>query len=216
MLANLPGGTRRVQVTLPNGQKQYKRPEEVDLVQDEIILTKGGLPVIMRGKPGRKKQGTGLQPATPNIAEVVEAREEHLETSNLIRLLKLDPESDASIDAVILGLTEEATILEFERLEAQRLGKDGTGIAMKRSRVLKAISDVQLKRKSLTEGGVIDLDAPTFAALFQFILETFKGAMKSAGVRPEAVEQTFTSLVATLREDNWRSEAKAKMKDKVQ
>ena len=56
IIANLPEGTHRVQVITSQGKQQYKRPEDVNIVEDEIVLTNNGSPVVMRGKPGRRSK----------------------------------------------------------------------------------------------------------------------------------------------------------------
>jgi len=215
ILANLPSGTRRVQVINDQGAQQYKRPEDVDVDSDEIVIAKDGTPVVMRGKPGRKPKSPTLQPVTSQIAEVVEAREEHLETNDVILKVRQSADSEDTLDAVLQGLALEAASIEFDRIEAQRHGKETSNISTKRARVLKAMADVIIKRKQTSEGGVIDLESATFETLFGYMLETFKGAMAKGGCRAEQIEQTFTHLVSTLQEDNWKEEARSRMKDKT-
>jgi len=214
ILANLPSGTRRVQVVTAQGQTQYKRPDDVDLDRDEIVLSQGGLPVVMRGKPGRKKR-IQLNPVTPQIQEVEEAREEHISTSSLVQEVGKDPESDDTFESIIRGMAEEASSMEFERLEAQRHGQDSSNHSVKRTRVLKAMADLLLKKKQIAEGGMVDMDSPQFKALFEFALETFKESMASSGCRPELTESVFTNLVSSL-DDDWKQEARRRMKDSSQ
>jgi len=215
ILANLPGGTRRVQVEEPGGKKTYKKPEDVDVLADEILLNLKGQPIVMRGKPGRKSKNSSLHPISPQVRNIVDAREDHIETNQLIRTVRMDPESDRALDSVIVALAEEAAQIEFERLEAQRKGEDSSNLSTKRARVLKSMADVVLKRKTLTDGGIIDLDSPAFTVLFGHLLETVKEAMRGAGIRSESIEQTFTKLAGSLRDGVWKEEAKAKMKGKT-
>jgi hypothetical protein len=214
ILANLPPGTFRVQVINSQGTQQYKRPDEVDVVGDIISLSGDGSPVVMRGKPGRPTK-TNLKPVTPEIAVVSQAREELINTSPLVREATKNSSGDPILDELVKGLVEEATAIEFERCEAQRHGRseDVTAFATRRARVLKSASDLILKRKALEKGGVVDLDSPAFQALFSLLLSTFKEAMVKGGCRSEQIEQTFTGLVSSL-DDSWKSEARARMKDK--
>ena len=215
ILQNLPAGTRRVQVVEESGKKTYKRPEDVDSAKDEIVMSTKGLPVVMRGKPGRKPKNGTLQPLTTQIGEVATARDEHMEANSLVQTIRIDAGSESALDAVVVGLAEEAANVEFERIEAQRHGRDSTNISTKRARILKSMADVVIKRQLLNSGGVIDMDGIPFESLFLFIMETFKGAMKDAGIRGEEVEQTFTALVSTLRDSKWKEEAKTRMKEKM-
>jgi hypothetical protein len=91
IIADLPPETKRVQVIGSDGRTQYKRPDEVSIDGDEIILAADGTPVIMRGRPGRRPK-VALQPVTQNIAEVVEARSEHVDGDPLLTAARINPE----------------------------------------------------------------------------------------------------------------------------
>jgi len=214
ILDNLPEGTQRVQVLDPTGKQVYKRPREVDTALDRIMLASDGSPIVMRGKPGRKPKA--LAPITPQIAEVTQARGDHIEQDSLRLEAHKDAEGDGVLNAVILAMAEEAAAIEFEREEAARHGQDTSAYSSKRARVLKGMADTWLKRKTSLSGGVIDIDTPAFKALFGFLLETFKEAMVETGVRPEHIETIFSKLVDSLDGHTWRQEAKTRMKDKIQ
>lgn len=213
IIKNLPQGTKRVQVVSSQGKTNYKRPEDVDLDHDEIKLAMDGTPIIMRGKPGRKAK-TQLKPVTPQIDEVVQAKSEHLENDDLTREILNNSEGEAVLDTVLLGLAQEASSIEFERMEAERHGRETVNISSKRARVLKAMADTVLKKKALVAGGVIDLESVAFKTVFGMILSTFKEAMKESGARPELVETTFSNLVKAL-DENWKEDARQKMKEKL-
>ena len=91
ILQNLPDGTRRVCVVNATGKQSYKRPEDIDLDLDEIALNGNGEPVIMRGSPGRKARSTTLPPVTPQVAAVLDAREEHVEHDGVLKEIKKNP-----------------------------------------------------------------------------------------------------------------------------
>jgi len=214
IIANLPDGVRRVQITEPSGKQVYKRPEDIDLNHDQIMLSLGGTPIVMRGRPGRKPKAQ-LKAVTPQIAEVDEARNDHISHSALLREARKDAEGDGVLNSILEAMAEESAAIEFERDEAARHGQDTANLSAKRARVLKGMADTWLKRKHQIEGGVIDIDAPAFQALFKFILETFKEAMGGAGARPELVETTFEKLVAALGEEAWKQDARLRMKDVI-
>jgi hypothetical protein len=210
ILENLPEGTHRVQVTNATGGLEYKRPEEVDVVDDKIMLNSKGEPILMMGKPGRKKKP--LAALSPQLAAVAQAREDHLESNVLVSNVKKEANGDDALDEIILGLSQEAAVLEFDRLEAQRHGDDGAPYAVKRARILRSMGDLILKRRALSKGSAVDMDSDEFQALFTFLLETFRGAMEESGCRPELIETTFTKLTGNL-DDSWAQEAKGRMKD---
>lgn len=211
ILKNLPDGTKRVQVTNSGGKIEYKRPDDVNLQDDVINLASNGTPVVMRGKPGRRPR-VQLPPATPQIAAVEVAREDHISFDPVSREISKDSVSDDAMETVLQGMAREAASLEFERLESQRNGKDATNISTKRARVLKAMADLMLKRRQLSEGSLVDLDSPQYKALFGHTLETFKDAMNASGCRPELIETVFTNFVGNL-DDAWKQDALRRMKD---
>jgi len=167
----------------------------------------------MRRKPGRKSKSS-LKAVTPQIAEVEQARIEHMSTDALRRAARKDADSDDVFSALIAAMAEEAASIDFDKAEAARHGGDTATLSSKRARILKGMADTWLKRKQQIEGGVIDLDSPAFQALFGLILETFKGAMLDSGARPELIETTFAKLVASLSDDGWKQDAKVRMKAK--
>ena len=211
ILANLPEGVRRVQVIDANGKQVYKKPSEVDASIDEIVLNSDGAPIVMRGKPGRKSKST-LKAVTPQIAEVEQARAEHLSTDPLRRAAKRNAEGEDVFNALIAAMAEEAASVEFDKAETARHGGDTATLSAKRARILKGMADTWLKRKQQVAGGSIDLDSPAFKALFGMILEMFKVAMVESGSRPEHIETVFAKLVASLGQESWKQEARARMK----
>ena len=214
IIENLPKEVRRVQVVDPNGKQSYKRPDDVDLDYDQIMLAMDGTPIVMRGKLGRKPKKP-LKPVTPQIAEVDEARTEHITQSPLLREAQRDAEGDGVLNAIMSAMAEEAAAIEFERDEAARHGQETSALSAKRARVLKGMADTWLKRKQQIEGGLIDLESPAFQALFGLILETFKDSMLDAGARPEFIETTFAKLVSSLGDEGWKQDARARMKDTI-
>jgi len=182
--------------------------------RDEILLNGDGAPIVMRGKPGRKRKNE-LASLSPQIGEVEQARTEHISLDPLRRAARKDADGDGVFHALLSAMAEEAASIEFEKHEAARHGQDTSTHSTKRSRVLKNIADTWLKRKHQIEGGIIDLDSPAFQVLFGYILETFKEAMLDTGTRSEHIETIFVKLVSELGNDSWREEAKARMKDRT-
>jgi hypothetical protein len=214
LLSQMPEGVRRVAVLGPSGATCYKRPDELDLDNDEILLNSSGVPIVMKRSPGRKKR-TKLVPATPQAAKSVEARLDHLSQDTLLSQAASNAAGDGVLNAIMRGMAEEAAQIEFDRYEAANKGEDTSHLAARRARVLKAMADTWLKRKQQTEGGLVDLDSPVFHALFSLILKTFKEAMVDAGTRAEHIETIFAKLVTAVQEDTWKQDAVARMKEKM-
>lgn len=214
LLSRMPPGVRRVAVLGLDGKQSYKRPDEVDLDNDEIMLNNSGEPIVMKGKPGRKARPK-LVAATPQAAAAVEARIDHIAQDSILIQAISNAEGDGVLNAIMQGMAEEAAQIEFDRHEAASKGESTSNLAARRARVLKAMADTWLKRKQQISGGVIDLDSPAFHALFGLILQTFKEAMEEAGTRKEHIETIFAKLVMALQDETWKQDAVARMKEKV-
>jgi len=209
ILSSLPPGTRRIQVKAPDGKLSYKDPSEI-LDSDEIALNSSGVPIVMKGKPGRPLS-TPLPPVTPIVAEVVRAKEDHMFADSLVSATKTNPEGDVVFNHLMVELSNEISALEFERKEAERLGRDSSEISAKRVRAIKTMTDTWMRKKEKNEAGAIDLEGEPFKKIFAFILETVRAAMVDSGMRAEHMETIFAKLSKRLQ-DGWAEEAKNRMK----
>lgn len=211
ILANLPADTTRVQVIDEFGKTKYKKPTEIG-VKDQILLNASGDPIVMTGRPGRKKK-PDMQPVNDRVADVLRAKELHVEDDELLTTITSNPESGGVLDYVMRGLAEEAASLSFERTEAERQGQSTSQISMRRINALKAVGDSWLKRKEQLSSGSVDMDSPAFKRLFQFIMDTYRQALEEdVKARPEMIETIFTALSRRL-DDDWMREAKKKMSE---
>lgn len=211
LLTKLPPGTTRVQVTNEFGKTKFKVPADI-VDTDTIMLTSTGQPVVMAGVPGRKKKPV-LKPANDKIAEMLRAKEQHVDEDELCVVVQANPEGSSVLDFVMRGLAEEAASLSFERTEAERKGDSTSQISMRRINALKAVGDSWIKRKEQIVNSGVDMDSPAFGRLFQFILATFRAALEDdVGARPEMIETIFAAFSKRLT-DEWKHDATKKMSD---
>jgi hypothetical protein len=208
-LRNLPDGATRVQVMDAKKKTCWRKVEEVK-GDDTLMFGNDGKPVVMRGEPGRKPKPT-LEPASPEAADVMAAKEAHLREDKLIEAVSTDPASEQVLDLLMQQMTLEASSLEFERQKAERHNDDTSSLSVKRARILTSIAEVYLKRREKLAEAAFDLDTPYAEAFVSFLLETVRGTMLDAGMRVEQVESVFAKLGKRL-DDGWKLEAKAKMR----
>lgn len=210
IINNLEEGVRRVLITTQSGKQQYKRPEEVDLDLDEIMISSDGTPIVMKGKPGRKKKVV-LTPVNAVAAHICQAREEHVSSDPLLETVKSDADSDKVLTDILAALAEDAAVIDFEKEEAFRHGIDASNLATKRARVLKGMSDIWLRKRNMMDGGVIDLDSPMFKELFSLLLETFRDVLFESGVGEEHIETIFAKLISSF-DEIWKEDARRRMR----
>jgi len=206
LLALVPDGAARIFVKTEKGKKKYKeRTELADT--DEILTNKDGNPIVMKGKPGRK-QLVELGPDNDVIKEILKRKLEEMSVDDILRLAREDPESPDVLQQVIVGLGEEAASIRFERSEAERTGKETSGISVRRINALKAVGDVWLKRKEQLALKGVDLDSSAFKSVFHHIVVTMKESMTETGVRGEAIEAVFAKFSEIVETPEWESEVK--------
>jgi len=210
ILDNLSDDAKRIKVEDENGNKKWRDIDDLHDT-DSIILKADGDPYVMNTKPGRKANPK-IQAANEVVGEKVRQKNIQEDHDPLLRSVKADPDGNKVLDHILTGLAEEAFSLKYERSEAERQGQQTSAISVRRVNALKALGDTYLKRKEQMDGSSVDMDSTAFKVLFEFILETFRGAMEDSNLRTEMVETVFAKLSKRL-EDNWEDEAKNKMKN---
>lgn len=211
----IPPTAQRVKVIDEKGAKRLRKIEELKAT-DVLSLNDGGLPVFVEGQigkpPATKKTADALPPASPLIGDILKIKQGMIRNDPIIQAAETTPESAEVLNQVLLGISEEAASLRFERMEAERNGEDTAQLSMRRVQALKAIGDTWIKRKEQIQHRGIDLESPAFRAVFEFIAETFARAMQNAGVRQELAD-SVTAQFSKLLDDTWMAEAKSRMKE---
>lgn len=212
LLAKVPPSATRVRVLTVKGEQKYKALD--DLADSDTIQTnKYGDPIVMKGAPGRKTV-VDVGPANATVAEILKRKQASMDGDPVLLKTKRAPDSPDVLHEVIVGLSEEAASLKFERDEAAREGKDSSGLSAKRVQALRAVGDTWLKRMDQMSGKIIDLDSPGFQALFKHLMDTMREAMNTSKLRPEQIETVFARFAAMVN-DEWKVEAKNRMKNVV-
>jgi len=210
LLEKVPAGAKKVSVLTAEGDQKYKTFDQI-ADTDEIQINKQGEPIVMLGSPGRAKKAT-LGPANKIVAEIIRNKQKFIETDSILIKARENPESPDVLQEVILGLTEEAASIGFERGERERKGEETSQTSVRRINALKAIADTWLKRKDQISTKGVDLESPGFKAILKYILETFHGVLDEEGVHPTQVSSVFTRLSKVLSDEAWEAEAKTRIK----
>jgi len=212
LLAKVPPSATRVRVKTAKGATKYRAI--ADLANDDRIETKkNGDPIVMKGNPGKPTTLT-VGPANATVAAILTRKAAAMDGDEILAQMRANPESADVLQAVIIGLGEEAASIKFEREEADREGKDTSGISSKRVSALRATAETWLKRMDQLTAKTIDLDSPGFNVLFKHIMDTFREAMNATKLRPEEAEAVFTKF-SDMVDDDWKVEAKNRMKRSV-
>lgn len=208
-LALIPPDVARIGVITAKGERKYKAI--CDLADDDTFqLTKQGKPVVMRASPGRQAT-PGIAPANNAVAQVLARKQKALVKDPLMAALDKDDSAEA-IRAAIIGLSEEAASLKFEREEAAREGKDTANISSRRVQALRATVETLLKQADMMSVRLVDLDSLPYIALFRYTMETFREALLASRLREEQIEIIFNKFSQVVDHPDWKDEATRRMK----
>ena len=211
IIGTLPPGVTRIRVKDEVGNIKWRNLEDVRDT-DEIVLKTDGTPAVMGGAPGRK-QKREREPRNEMVAKIMEERAEALLTDPLVRSVKADPESPDVLQQVMVGISEEAASLKFEREEAERKGDTTSQISMRRVNALKAAGDTFLKHREQIDAQGVDLDSRAFSAVMEFIGETMHTVLvRDCHQRPEEAQTIMTKFATMLNSGEWRGELEAKLR----
>jgi len=210
LLAKVPKGSKRIKVIDENGKERYRDIGDLAL-GDEIQTNVHGIPIVMKGKPGRRRS-VELKPANDIIAQKIQEKEGVIDSDPILTKAKADPESPDVLQEIINALGEEQASILWERLEAERHGDETSQLSGRRIQALKTMADTWLKRKEQLVSRGVDLSSPGFRAIFEWIMATFHEAMSSSGLRPEHIEAVFAKVSQDVDTDEWAAEAKRRMK----
>tara|TARA_X000000950_G_scaffold114497_1_gene143976 strand:- start:4395 stop:5069 length:675 start_codon:yes stop_codon:yes gene_type:complete len=211
LIAACPEDAVRIKVKDEYDKERYR---EIDSLRDTdiIVVDKSGLPITMKGKPGRRFSPREAPIANEAVANSIRRKDASRDNDIILAVTKENPESPDVLRGVMSELAEEAASLRFEREEAERNGQDTSNLSVRRARVLQAVGDTWLKRKAQLSSDSMDLDSPEFEAVFGFMIETFKKAMLDCNSRPEMIE-TIIAKFASMLDEEWKSEAKKRVRE---
>jgi len=174
-----------------------------------------------KGRP-KKVQGTPAQvvalpvfspPAPPNPkVDILREKRRAIKKDRLVRSVNKDAGSASILSYVIQELAEEVAALKFERIQSEKQNKDDVSqVSVKRVQALRTLGETWLRRREQLAANELNIDSPSFQALFKFISDTFAQALINSNVRPEVIEVIFSNF-SKLLTDDWKNEARGKVK----
>lgn len=212
ILSKADPAAKRFRVTMANGRLKWRKLEEI-LDSDFLHSDEHGVPSVMLTEPGRKRGSSpSRKRASKKTSSTTRSRKAAVGQDALLKVAKASPESPEVLNQVMLGLIEEAASMESERKRLEADGKSTASVSRNRVAALKAVGDTWLKRQDQNAGNMIDLEGPNFRVLFQFITETFRDALRDAGLRGDQIDTVLARLSKRMQED-WAAEARRRMKN---
>jgi hypothetical protein len=217
VLASIPSDAKRVKVVDEKGKERWRDiTDGLDTIleSDQVVLV-SGVPQTMSKVPGRRKKKPAPKPppaVNQTVAQLQAAKEAFFDNDALLQQLERSIDSEDILHLIMQGFAQEAASLNFERIEAERTGKETSQLSIRRINALKALGETWLKRKEQLSGKMIDLESPAFRKLFEFMLECFRESMHKGGVSRDQAETVFVSLSERMSEETWEEEARKRMR----
>lgn len=224
LLGMAPPDKPRIRVRDIDGNLRWKNMAKLD-PDDVIVLDRFGKPSFAR-KPGRPKKKSSKKPNVPGGM----SKEEHLKVkarlrkktkfvknNPLVQAAMSNPDALESLQHVMVAFSEEAAGAEFLRNEAEERGEDGGKFSNQRVRYLRYFSETWLQHKELRQNANedeqgVDIESPSFRAVFLFIIETFRDVlMDMKGLDSRTVQLILTKFSKEVQSEEWSQKAKKKV-----
>ena len=172
-----------------------------------VHLSSVSLKKISKRKRGRPRK-IKLLPKDPVTAQIDKERQDHFKGDNLLKLLANKPNSLDVMDMLMFELAREASSLQFERMEAERLGLDTTIISSKKVTALKGVSDIYFRKRDAILGQAFDLKSTRFSKFIEWLLsEVVAKAAREANLTSEQISILFDHIANAFDNEKWDQEA---------
>lgn len=131
-----------------------------------------------------------------------------IEQDPLVRAARASADSAEVFQEVVHRLTEVASSIAYERLEAQRKGQPVSIVARREVAALVAVRDASLKRiDQRLRKQEIDLESLAFRNLFVYMVKTFTGAMDAVGIPATEIDTVVSYLSKEVDTEEWKNHA---------
>lgn len=199
LVESLPATVKQIHVCDASGCSVWRAPTKI-LDTDTIVFRKSNsMPNLRLAKPK-------VEPEEDEIQERVRKREVFTDVDDLVRTAKHSLDPDDINRQTLIRMTEVASSLKFERMQAELEGRDTVKMLQQEMRALKIVSDVSSKQvDQRLKKQEIDLGSLAFRNIVVKMLETFHGTMVRAGHTPEQASAIITKMSKELDTEEWQS-----------
>ena len=155
------------------------------------------------GRPRRVEKRPGRLDLEYHAKMAVE-RQKFIDTDPLVSLIDGNPNDTlALLQRIKLDVAREAAVLQFQRIEAEKYGKDTSAISMKRVKALEEIAKIELKLRQVDQDS-INLHGEKMQKIFTMWVEVMREV--ALEVLPPELLDMFFNRFATEMQD-WEEKA---------
>jgi hypothetical protein len=161
---------------------------------------------IVRRGPGRPRR-VEKRPGRADLeyhAKMAVERQKFIDTDPLVSLIGSNPNDTlALLHRVKLDVAREAAVLQFQRMESEKYGKDTSAISIKRVKALEEIAKIELKLRQVDQDS-INLHSEKMQKIFSMWVEVMREV--ALEVLPPELLDMFFNRFATEMQD-WEEKA---------
>jgi hypothetical protein len=114
------------------------------------------------------------------------------------------------LDIVIAEMAEEGASLKYERIKKEFENQSTDRISLRRTNILKMISDALIQKRNLALADFVNLRSPQWQVVFSELMEKIKLTFKELGYSSEQMELFFEKLESNLEGFEENTEIKLK------
>ena len=144
---------------------------------------------------------------------IIPDKKEFLKQDKLIQGIMNDSNVFDLLDVVLSEIAEESTSLKYERIKKEAADEPTDRLSLRRSNILKMVSDVLIQKRNLAINDFINLRSPQWQLVFTQMLEKVSQTFKDLGYSTEQAELFFQKLNGNLQ--GFEEDVEEKLKESL-
>ena len=117
------------------------------------------------------------------------------------------------LDVVLAEMAEESASLKYERIRKEFEDKETDRISLRRSNILKMISDSLVQKRNLALNDFVNLRSPQWQLVFKQLMEKIKRTFDDLSYSSEQMELFFQRLEENL--EGFEDDTEQKLKESI-
>jgi hypothetical protein len=190
--------------TDPAGEPEESKP--MDNVRQ--LLPNHLLPKTSTGRPIGRPRKVHPKPTLNDLeyhAEIAAQRQLFIAEDPVVKTLSGKPDSAGLLSSLRMEIAKEAASLHFQRMEAEKYGKDTAQTSTRRIDALTRIAHIELEIKKLAPD-TVDVRSEKFQKIYGMFIETLRECALET-LAPEAIDLFFNRLSTMM--DGWEERAES-------
>lgn len=133
-----------------------------------------------------------------------------IKTDTLLQGILNDEGTFELFDIVLAELAEESASLKYERIKKELMDEPTDRISLRRSNILKMISDSLVQKRNLALNDFVNLRSPQWQVVFEQLMQRIKQTFMDLGYSSEQLELFFQKFHENLEGFEENTEQKLK------